>query len=719
MPLCHLCLDLDLATISRSGVIRRFNRAEGFPAHHDLFYYIADEPDLGDAGKHLLTPYHKSLESLQANAKFCDLCGLVQRSVNVVLENMAKANDLDYKYPVSGYELWIADIDDADGFQVLGFHEESSAEGAKDYQLMGGFAFCVDDGEVPSSQLLFLKLHRLIPLIESQLGAVIEGRKITESPLSPSVLDKVKAWMSQCTEQHEHEKSASPPTRVLEIGQNGDKVFLRSSNSATADYASLSHCWGSVRPATLTLSTIETLSMGIRTSELPQTFQDAVWLTHQLGIRNLWIDSLCIFQDDHDDWTKESAQMCDVYRNSVLTIAASRAAGSSEGFLGTRLNRSYISIPFHTDGISGNVSVSALPLSSVGNLIQESLQMKEEPLTGRAWALQERFLSRRTLHFSRSQIHFECERRFFSEDGFGGSLWSIGNMFTLNNYDAEWHKESCRRHWREVVTLYSERKLTFEDDKLPAVEGLAAYYSLDSIPKDGVSVPGNRYLAGLWFDDLLQDMCWEIDRRNAPGVRPQTYRAPTWSWASVDGPIQHNSADSMKELAIVQDAHIDLESSNSPFGKVTGGWVQLKVIRLRPCRLPDQTALCFCEDGVGFYAYCQWDAESYLAPEEDMPAKQSEGETELFAIPLGWIGQGNYELSKNRVVGPTLLILKEVKHDIHSHAHVPGFQRVGSGVAQWESGGEEGSGKDALVRLIVDKWEVAKEHGDLEDILLL
>ncbi|KAK7423312.1 hypothetical protein QQX98_001102 [Neonectria punicea] len=147
MSLCELCLSLDLGTISRSGVISRFGLGEGFPANHDLFYCTVQDAEFDDGAKHLLAPYHKSLESLQANAKFCDLCRLVQRSVDTVLENLRKANDLDYEYPLSGYELWIADIDSVDGFQVLGFHEKQDSRGATQYQLMGGFGLCVEDGE--------------------------------------------------------------------------------------------------------------------------------------------------------------------------------------------------------------------------------------------------------------------------------------------------------------------------------------------------------------------------------------------------------------------------------------------------------------------------------------------------------------------------------------------------------------------------------------------
>src|SRR5438034_1924444 len=64
---------------------------------------------------------------------------------------------------------------------------------------------------------------------------------------------------------------------------------------------------------------------------LPKTFQDAVLLTRALGVRYLWIDSLCIIQDDEKDWKRENPKMGEVYQYATITIAAAHARDSSEG----------------------------------------------------------------------------------------------------------------------------------------------------------------------------------------------------------------------------------------------------------------------------------------------------------------------------------------------------------------------------------------------------
>ena len=121
------------------------------------------------------------------------------------------------------------------------------------------------------------------------------------------VLGDIKRWIIRCEEQHEYPAPIGKdrlPTRVLAIKDNNALVMLQESNGTTGVYASLSYCWGTAQPTTLTLSTLDSFRSGIKTSDLPQTFQDAIWLAHQLGIPHLWIDSLCIVQDDHSDWSR-------------------------------------------------------------------------------------------------------------------------------------------------------------------------------------------------------------------------------------------------------------------------------------------------------------------------------------------------------------------------------------------------------------------------------
>ncbi|GKU06205.1 heterokaryon incompatibility protein [Fusarium langsethiae] len=688
MALCKICLRLDFATISQTGV-KKFLRLDEGP---NLKYYVAQDIDLYTF-RNAFIRYHDTLDSLHASAKLCDICRLVQISVEIVFRKNPGLG--------SSYEFWIGGREGSDGFEVVGFDESRTANPV--CELMAAFGFCVERG--------------------SQLDHMIDGRVVPASPRSSLVLDQIKGWVQQCREHHKHAKPESVllPTRVLKIINNAEEVILHDSIGTNGQYAALSHCWGSTQTTTLTHDNIEELRNGIKVCNLPQTFQDAIWLTSQLGIPHLWIDSLCIIQDDLADWGKESARMRDVYGNSHLTIAACRASNSQDGFLGRRLAPSYVPVPFHRNGVSGEVLAFSVPLKYVGDPTK-AVDLEDEPLTSRGWTLQERYLSPRTLHFCHSKVCFECDDGFLAEDksSLASSLLYTPGL-SRYHYSVGLTEEQRSHDWRRIVESFSRRKLTMGDDKLPAIGGLAARFSLDYIPRGSVPIPSNRYLAGLWFDGMIRDLCWSIDIYRKNGVRPQKYRAPTWSWASVDGQIDYKSAwvHSINELAVVQEAHVELESPENSFGKVTDGWVCLKALKLRPYRKPTEKSLWVCEDGVVFRIVATWDSEPYQAPEQGKPADLAMGTSELFLIPLGWVDGDLQGRDPGSLLGPLFLIVKAVTHRIQSYAQVPGFQRVGFGTGVWLIDENEGTDRAGLKRLIIEKYAVAKDQGDLESIILI
>src|SRR4051794_34111182 len=104
---------------------------------------------------------------------------------------------------------------------------------------------------------------------------------------------RIRKWIDDCKAAHRPACSDNPklPTRILEIRASGVEVRVLVSDGMTGDYVALSHCWGRVQPTTLNRDTMNWLMTGVKTNTLPQSFQDAVWVTHQLGMRYLWIDS--------------------------------------------------------------------------------------------------------------------------------------------------------------------------------------------------------------------------------------------------------------------------------------------------------------------------------------------------------------------------------------------------------------------------------------------
>lgn len=418
--------------------------------------------------------------------------------------------------------------------------------------------------------------------LESPLRDRFRGRIVHEDSMHPAVLNRMRKWVSACDEKHSkcHPGDMDLPFRVLDVADpslDSSVIKLAEPPAGTkGHYVSLSHCWGTSQQFTTTKATMSARKAGIDVSALPQTFQDAITISRKLEIRYIWIDSLCICQDDGADWERESAKMASIYTNSYLTLAAARAKDDAEGFLGDRETRVHVPLSITVPGASesddrcltGTLQLFTIPLVHAANG-HRYVDDDTAPLTKRAWVVQERFLASRTLHFDSSQISFECQEKFNTEDGHEQtiSLFNIAELpvrdLTDLGIDRDFSYRGSRR-WTETLSLYSSKVLSRESDKLPAFSGLARLF------KEKLD---DTYVAGLWRNNIVEGLCWQSF--GPPHTRPKMYRAPSWSWASIDGLVAISSIGSWEDLVEIVDVQVQVKGEN-PFGEVSGGSIELK-----------------------------------------------------------------------------------------------------------------------------------------------
>ncbi|KAK4206226.1 heterokaryon incompatibility protein-domain-containing protein [Rhypophila decipiens] len=304
---------------------------------------------------------------------------------------------------------------------------------------------------------------------------------------SPNHFRLLKGWLSlcdggRCGYQGECRRNSNTlPTRLLDLGEGGihtDTVYLRgtaeiSTNPAETRYIALSHCWGEkmkgMTPEWCTTYDNESTRKkeGFSIDEvLPKTFKDTIKVARAIGVRYLWIDSLCIMQGDGGDWNTEATKMTEVFKNAYCTIAAASAEDSDQGFLDQRESDfPYAMVP---NSSHGKVFVCRATDDFPGDV-------ENGVLNTRAWVLQERLLSARTIHFTKRQTYWEC--------GGGVRCETLTNMRNGNHsfrYDPNFPGSIGDRSLTAQIKLvqdlfeqYTTLSLTYQNDRPTAIHSLA------------------------------------------------------------------------------------------------------------------------------------------------------------------------------------------------------------------------------------------------------
>ena len=376
--------------------------------------------------------------------------------------------------------------------------------------------------------------------------------------------------MNECFTGHKNcpdLASAILPTRVVDVGEldGSEPPRLLVTKGLHGQWLSLSHRWGDQKFLTTTSKNLADHIQCIPWLQLPKTFQDAIWVTRKLGFKYIWIDSLCILQDSKDDWITESSKMGDVYKNSILTFAAGHPESPKQGMLAERApSLPQYSLPFPnpsfhiiqlsyrnaTSGAVETVGVQKVPIGTYSSIIEENT------LSTRGWVVQETVLSPRTITWGQEGMTWQCrtcaggeyERKVHMADDVNWKLTpglhhfpkrilrptkASAGLFPYNCLPIWWLKlmewvlrsfssgDSLTPYddWYRVLRLYFDCELTYKEDALVAIAGVAKEVELRT---------GDTYCAGLWRNDFCRGLLWysnSLVDHVAPSI-------PSWSWAS-------------------------------------------------------------------------------------------------------------------------------------------------------------------------------------------
>lgn len=391
---------------------------------------------------------------------------------------------------------------------------------------------------------------------------------LANSPANDAIYRQLRAWLHECEVKHidcgNLAYSNRKPTRLLRILSDSQVQLVNSSDEASHQdlrYAALSYCWGFAppkdtpttgAPGELTRDEERMVDQGrtLRNNvesryhepfpieSLPGTVRDAIKITrrlddHQNGLelRYLWVDTLCIVQDDDQDKKVEIQRMQEVYGNAAVTICATATAKATQPLLASR----------HAWAQPVVRSCRLGDTWLVVNPTPPATLRLQAPLAHRAWTLQEEHLSPRLLFWNGQQLSWACGFGEFAERD-SDSLPSLpapdNTSATMAVHTARNFLATCRAPeaselclaWHNMVESYTARSLTNLDDRFHALAGLATRYL--------AATEGNKYVAGLWRDTFVQDLLWRVSQpARSSGLLTHQSRAaataPSWSWASL------------------------------------------------------------------------------------------------------------------------------------------------------------------------------------------
>jgi len=576
-PLCSACSQIDLAALFAPETVS-----------------VTDAGDPANSIKVVREfQVDGSLESSDQVTTTCPLCRLLQ---TVVLDGARVSQDLEHPtwkhlaadwYGDDPPACYLVAVPARAVYQVSRSSLPTAREdgaGDRDTVVLAVMYGLVGNPDVTdfSNTLPRAKLDGLfVSLVDSrfpQPDGLLRGRQVSSARIDFGLVSR---WIELCDNNHEacRPPSKEPIGHMKLIDCRTRRIVAA---SPEMEYVALSYCWGLPHDAEKQCKTerhsLHTWNKNIPEQYLSPVVRDAVKTTRRLNIRYLWVDSLCITQDDIDDWRTESPLMGPIYSNAYITIIALNSLTCQQGFLeyGGEV------------GFENETSTSPHTTDAHGKLYRDWIHCaknkKGRGWSSRGWTFQEEKLSKRMFYVGPSRSYFGCGNYILAEDD---PIWapvheaSVVDVASKHPPRSPEAIETLMHFWRKHMVLqFSSRQFTRPQDRLQAIASVAELIGEST---------GFGYVAGLWIQRLHLHLIWtdapikatlpglvDMLKPDAPG-----FVAPSWSWARFGASHQlrfyFSQRDEwrLKPVAQLEAHHVETVGS-SQYGQVRKGCLQSK-----------------------------------------------------------------------------------------------------------------------------------------------
>jgi hypothetical protein len=420
-------------------------------------------------------------------------------------------------------------------------------------------------------------------------------RPLNRWPSSKDTMAWVRERLEICDTQHfncrilRDRLPPGRPSRLLYIPDNRSTEFkvVPMAGRAIPPYVALSYCWGNrIQLGVCTTANLSALLEGMALCELPLTVRDAVQVAIASGISWVWVDRLCIVQDDPQDVEVELRNMAGIYAKASLVLSAACAQNSEDGFLSTREAPQNFLLPFNIAGVEpGHV------------LLHEQYSFADSSVSfidQRAWTFQEHAMAPRLLRFGEVQTEWRCTEAHLFDGGqpsynnqiYRTRLFEDFLFLPKNKINPENQATSSIQKWLLLVRDFTNRSIMKQTDRLVAIAAVAAHIGQQA------SWDSSSYYAGLWRHDIFEQLLWyalstDWDKSSSRSY-PQLTRSkttintqcqlPSWSWISCRLPVEFARPPQVLPTAIMDfvGCSIKLKDPLNPYGDVLHAVLTIK-----------------------------------------------------------------------------------------------------------------------------------------------